>query len=471
MSGEIKLMCRRIAGRGSLLPALLPARPATAEAAERLWSADNTAYQTSKFDLDAIASGVATAIASNQALSRKQVRDAPWCLWDTTPALASDPAALAALSTAWKTSEKPRAFKNLAASFMRSYGLEQVAREQIAGLLRTLADRWGGQWGELQQRYAIFDLDLGPHKLALDVIDTNRSPAEILRQAGIGDIAAAGGLGKQVVGALLSELSKNSDHELRLSQVERFALRQNGQIQYAGQSPAVIEALVAPFVKQPANVDLQDRFMAVVVKAFGDPRLQPGNWHNLPHKDMILGWLTRQSLRQFLDVVDAITVDRDAKRMWRYRRAFWEGVYEFCRRNNVGVQAWVAFGPEGARKARQVFKEATFAKLEQERKQVLPDHAVLLFRIGDCMIADWNHNGKCNIWSDANERSSPKLFKKSMRYGSDEVRIDGTGNIETRELFSISHNVADTYHWQSKVAERLFRLTGLRIPQVAYKLR
>jgi hypothetical protein len=102
---------------------------------------------------------------------------------------------------------------------------------------------------------------------------------------------------------------------------------------------------------------------------------------------------------------------------------------------------------------------------------VLPDHAVLLFRIGDCMIADWNHNGKCNIWSDADERSAPRLFKKSMRYGSDEVRIDGNGNTETRELFSIMHMSAETYHWQNKVAERLFRQIGLRVPQVAYKLR
>lgn len=472
MSAELRLACQRIIESGALPPLRLAAPPATVVAAQRIQGSEHAFQGFSRVDLDAMAGGIAASIASGRKLTRRQVRDACWCLWDTTPALARDDAALSALCSAWESSDRPRVFKSLAASFMKSYGRDQAARQRVAGLLTSLAARWGGAWGELHRRYAIFDLERGPAELAREVIRLDRSPVDILRQAGIGEVSSAAGLAEEVVRALLSELAGNPDHELRLARVQRFALRPDGRVAFPGQGAPVVEALVRPFVGQAADTDLQDRFLAVIVKAFGDPRLQPGSWHDLPHRELILGWLTRQSLRQFLDVVDAISIGPDAKRMWRYRRAFWEGVYDFLRRQNVSVQAWVAFGPDGARRARQVFKEASFATLETEGKPVSPDHAVLLFQVGGCVIADWNHNGKCNIWSDADARSAPRLFKKPMRYGSDEVRIDsGQGNLETRDLFSIMHMSAETYSWQNKVARRLLDATGIRIPQSAYRLR
>src|SRR5690606_16101213 len=90
---------------------------------------------------------------------------------------------------------------------------------------------------------------------------------------------------------------------------------------------------------------------------------------------IVRGWLTEQSLRQFLDIVDQTAVER----MWKYRRAFWEAVYD----GGLISEAWVAFGPLGARLARRAYgPDASFARLETDGKQVEQGHAVLLLKVG-----------------------------------------------------------------------------------------
>src|SRR5258706_2281895 len=80
-------------------------------------------------------------------------------------------------------------------------------------------------------------------------------------------------------------------------------------------------------------------------------------------------WLTKQSLRQFLEVVDQTADDR----MWKHRRAFWGAVYD----RGLISDAWVVFTPLGADVARRTFgKEISFATFD--RGSVLKGQAVLL---------------------------------------------------------------------------------------------
>jgi hypothetical protein len=84
-------------------------------------------------------------------------------------------------------------------------------------------------------------------------------------------------------------------------------------------------------------------------------------------------WLTKQSLRQFLEVVGQTALAR----MWKHRGAFWGAVYD----RGLISDAWVVFGPLGAAAARRTFgKEISFATFDSGSFE--KGHAVLLLRIG-----------------------------------------------------------------------------------------
>ncbi|MER9428784.1 EH signature domain-containing protein [Mesorhizobium sp. M0408] len=468
VSTNFRLACQAAHAIGNLPPVRLPDVSATAKALLKLQALPTTAREPAAVDLNQVALQIAEQLAAGTVLTRKQLREAPWCLWSTKPALAEDQGLLEGLLRLISGATSARPFRTLATAFLAAYGEQQVGRVAAAAVLSLLATKWKGVWGFLQDRYSIFDLIAGPKRLALEVNASGRSPAEILSDAGLGAMNAKSGLTEAVILALLTELGNGveRDHLARLEKVRRFALRADGLPIFGGQKNQILEALLRPIALRPPGEETQDEFLRLIVLAFGDPRLRPGQWVGLPHKDIVIGWLTRQSLRQFLDVVDATTND---KLMWKYRRAFWEGTYEYFRRSGVTIEAWVAFGPDGLKHARHTFKDTKFAAIHSTGKQVESGHAVLLFRIGRCLIADWSHNGKCNVWSDANAKSAPRMFE--MRYGSDEVRIAGAaGNMKTRELFSIMHMASETYNWQDQVAQRLFEVTSHRVPRSAYKL-
>jgi hypothetical protein len=472
MSTSFKLACQAAEAVRNLSPVRLPDVSVTAKAYQKLQALPETAPTVSAIDLNVIAREIAARLESGEELSRKQLREAPWCLWKTQPALAEDAGLLERLLRITSDSTSARPFRTLATAFMSAYGEQQAGRGAVAAVLSRLALKWKGVWGFLHNAYSIFDLVEGPRRLALEVHTSNRSPAEILSEAGLGAMNAGGDFIKAVVHALLIELAEGAErnHLARLEKVKRFALRADGLPLFESQRYQMVEALLRPFVDRSPDEPTQDEYLRVIVKAFGDPRLRQGNWVGLPHKEIATGWLTRQSLRQFLDVVDDTTIDRDAKRMWKYRRAFWEGMYEFYRRNGFSVEAWVAFGPNGKRVARNAFKNAEFATLHTDGKNVHSDHAVLLFRVGDCLVADWNHNGKCHVWTSAGQRGAPKLYER--QYGSNDVQIfTGQGHHETAKELSWGHGGSENHSWQQKIAGRLGSITGMRIPESAYRLR
>ena len=69
-----------------------------------------------------------------------------------------------------------------------------------------------------------------------------------------------------------------------------------------------------------------------------------------------------------------------------------------------------AFATQAARKDRRNQGAGmSFGRLQ--RGGISSEHAVLLMRIGDLTVADWNFNGKCHIWL-RNNGSSPKLYER-----------------------------------------------------------
>lgn len=170
-------------------------------------------------------------------------------------------------------------------------------------------------------------------------------------------------------------------------------------------------------------------------------------------------WLTEQSLRQFLDLADraAAAADPNVKHMWPARRKFWEAAYKA----ELISEAWVVFGPEGARLAQRTFGDgASFGRFNRDgRKPVDSGHTVLLLRIGRGVVADWSFNGKCNIWTDAEDRGAPKLY--GTVYSSDDVLMPN--NVDS-DVGAGPFSTLHSGRWETRVANKLHRMTGVRVP-------
>ena len=169
-----------------------------------------------------------------------------------------------------------------------------------------------------------------------------------------------------------------------------------------------------------------------------------------------LRWFAEQSLRQFLDVVDQVADPH----MWKYRRAFWEAVYN----KNLIDAAWVVFDASGGRAARSRYGQNT--RFAEFSGGVQPGHAVLLLQIGGSVVAEWSHNGRCHIWNDGND--GPRLYQPS--YTPFQLRATRSGNTDGPRIFSHTHASPDTYSWQEKVAGKIFRLTGVRLARTEYRI-
>ena len=171
-------------------------------------------------------------------------------------------------------------------------------------------------------------------------------------------------------------------------------------------------------------------------------------------------WLTKQSLRQFLEVVGQTALAR----MWKHRGAFWGAVYD----RGLISDAWVVFGPLGAAAARRTFdKEISFAtfdsgSFERGTQSFCCVLVVASLRNGATTADDI-------IWNDAEARGAPKLYSSTYHASAHLVPKWRIPNLAD-PVFAITHSGADAYAWQSKVAGKLHQMTGVRISQSQYQV-
>ncbi len=421
-------------------------------------------------DIVDLAREISASIKRGEPLSRRQVRQAPWCLWHEQARLAEQPEALRTILDSVRQAHRPGAFSALATAFVDRFDATANGMSAASDCLQMLVEKWETPWANLHGEFSFFDLQAGPQRLAAAVVAQNRPAADIVSGYGVGAMGARSGYVRAVTISMLDRLAAGAepDHLKRLEKVERYTLDEKGEPIFNGLLGKIAEALVKPFGQFKPDKTLRDRFLSLLLRLLGDPRVRsPKNkWHHVPSAltGVVRGWLTEQSLRQFLDIVDITAMER----MWKYRRAFWEAVYDA----GLISEAWVAFGPDGEKEARRAYgRDASFARLEKSGRQIESGHAVLLLRIGDGIVADWSHNGKYNIWMDHSDATAPQLYKS--QYGSDELRIieGASGNYDTRRKVSRSHTSPDRYGWQNHASEVLYRMTGVRVQPSRYQVR
>jgi len=446
----------------------LRAVPAIDAAAGRIQapSADLEAQIEDK-DYDRIASELKGKLERAAVLDWRGLRDAAWCLWGTNPRLAEYPVLLRGIlrEIAEQKSRKP--YRSLATNYIRSFDLKLPGLPEIAQSLSHGAELRGMPWSGLQSDFSVFDPEVGPGRVAKAAISSDTSPTDVLKASGLNALEAQSGFAKHSTQLALELLAGGlqMDHARRLDLIRRLTLDERGRLIFSDFGYLVASALVLPFRDRTPETGLRDKILALLISLFGDPRLRSDGWIRMREAEQIVRrWLTEQSLRQFLDVVDKVAVER----MWRYRRAFWEAVYG----EKLVSEAWVVFGSDGEKVARRVFgKEASFGTFSRfGNKIVEKGHAVLLLRIGNGVVADWSHNGRCCIWSNHEGRGAPSLYQAV--YSTNEVSIaGGISDDINRATFSISHMSPETYNWQMKVAAKIQQMTGHRVPQSKFVVR
>ncbi|MEH2510160.1 hypothetical protein V1291_001514 [Nitrobacteraceae bacterium AZCC 1564] len=448
--------------RGIVQPLRMPDTPAVARSAAKISdNAPGLAQPRSGTDYDAKAKMLQSKISKGQPLDARDARDGAWCLWITEPALADHPVILRAVLAAIEHSERKRPARALATSYLSSFAPRRAAVPDTSGTLMRIADRLGKPWDTLQSRYALFDHINGHENVARAAVVERTPPSSILQNSGLPAFDARSGFAKACAEAALKliESGAEKDPEVCLDLVQRVALDEHQKLIFDDHGPLVANALTLHF-ETPPRKSLQNRTIALLVSLFGDPRLPKSNWTRMPKaEEIVRRWLTELSLRQFLDIVDNLAIER----MWKYRRAFWEAVL----RSELIADAWVVFDPQGALAARRALgKAASFGTFDGS---VQTGQAALILRIGRGVVAEWSHNGKCVIWSDAERRDAPQLYLS--RYTPATLRSPTASDDLNRPVFAVSHVSPDTYAWQTKVAAKIHQMTNVRIQQSQYTVR
>ncbi len=463
---HLKDSIRAIALARPLAPLRLSLVPKVMEAAERIPPRDGTDKPRPHKDYQALARQFLDDLMTKQPLTSRELRDAAWCLWTTTPALAEHPDALRAVLGLIERSERRPPGRALASSYMTGFEPARPGIQEISATLRRIAARLGRPWADLQRELQLFHWQDGPQSVAQHALDGQKSPGAVLREGGLGTLNAQSGFARACSAATLERLADmpGLDASDRLTLVKDLALDERGRLVFDDHAPLVANALVLPFGEAPPDKAVRDRYLDLLLDLFNDPRLPQSRWMRMPQAaEQVRRWLTEQSLRQFLDVVDEVldVLDRPAeKRMWKYRRAFWEAVY----RAELISEAWVVFDRMGEKEAQQRFgRDISFAKFDGG---VQRGHAVLLLRIGRGIVAEWSFSGKYIIWTDAEAVSAPKLYKNE--YPPDVLR-EPTGHL-SNQAFAGTHFGSEKYSWQLIVAEKIKEITNMRIPRSAYEV-
>lgn len=399
--------------------------------------------------------GLAAEGALHQ-LTRRDMREGCKVVLHPPTPLAAVPQVIEGLLHQVERNKRRAGFFALIDAYLDSFDRENASLLALAEQLRAIASRWewrpNDHWSSRLDQFCLLDPARAPELIARRVLSSGKHPRDALAEAGL-DTAGRrfGGLVEAAFRFACHLVMKWQGQEAVDGQrvLIEWARDDAGRFGYQKSWPEFVRASLLPWelvepseAHKSALIEMLERFGG------GDPRAHPQRWRevmdNAPGAYAVLmRWLTRASVLQFLDVVDRLMPDHQAKQMWAYRRAFWTS-YLLSDGSSPGIDAaWVAFGDEGARLANRAARESgdkSFSAFgKQHDKSAV--HAALILQMGDLTIVDWSHSAKYQVWRRG-EKGAPELFKPMYRYGAlYNGPIDG------------SHVSPATYSWQRRLAQ------------------
>jgi hypothetical protein len=400
-------------------------------------------------------------------LSRRDVRRLPFVILDSP--FRDDDELFASALRELKRRQRRSSVLGLIAQYLEQFDASNPRLRSVAAFLSSTVNQWDWIWADRSSKYSLFLIDRAPYQIANAALSSEVSPREVLGDAGLAEGAMTGGLGEDAFARACGLVSETAglpcvDLQRRLMEWAR------GQrsFEYPAQWRPFFRALLNPWLEAKCPDAHRSALCAALMACAGDPRTAPNQnrWEVIRQNEatlysLLVRWLTRASIFQFLDIVGQTALDHQ----WKYRRAFWTAYLEA---GHIS-EAWVAFGSQPARyarRARERDKESdalAFAELETGTAKSR-DHSALILRIGDLTIVDWSHNGKYQVWKRG-DRGAPNLHAKGgyrLKYTAEELSCAPISGV---------HSNPPGYSWQNRLAEFIRTETGLRTSSVNWQPR
>lgn len=411
--------------------------------------------------------------SSSGSLSRRDLRNGCQAVLHPPYPPAEDEAVIDRLLSEVERNRRRAAFFAVIDAYLDGFDNENPTFASLASRLEALASRWpwreNDSWPESISSFSLLDPTRAPEVLARRILASGEDPFRVLQESGLDTVGRRfGGLAEaafRFACHLVMRMTGQAAVSGQRTLIE-WARNEAGDFGYQRAWPDFVEASLTPWeIEEPSEahksalLDMLERFGG------GDPRAKPERWRTVMDRApgayaVLMRWLTRASVLQFLDIVDRLMPDRASRLMWAYRRAFWMS-YLLSDGSAPGIDAaWVAFGDEGARLARKTARETGDKSFNAFGKQndKSPQHAALILQMGDLTIVDWSHSAKYQVWKRG-EKGAPQLFKDRYRSG---------------ELYSApiqeSHVSPKTFSWQKSLA-RIIEGRNLYSPKASWRPR
>ena len=222
--------------------------------------------------------------------------------------------------------------------------------------------------------------------------------------------------------------------------------------------------------------ELRERVQSLILKSFGDPRMQGGmnSWPPLyldedgsrkkSCQDELTRWLTKDTLRLFFKAIKRTAetqgADSAALRHWPQRQSFWERYLD----QGYIDQAWVVLGERVSAQLNSLSSKDGLDSVKFGQFTV-SDNAAIIMRVGQsATVVEWSHNGA--VWvCPNNHESAPTMFSTGTYRDSDLRAPRGAAGITYASRGGgISRITHDANHsWRAKLDTAIHDLTGIEL--------
>jgi len=399
---------------------------------------------------------------SIEGLNPKEIRRIPWIIFthpeDSPGRLATDENFCDSLLKWLQKQLKPSCISTLLFVFLREYPTRLKTFHIYRNGLRTCLSQSPSLRIQLaKNRCENYHLlaENGPKQFAKIILEGKLPPNEMLQNAGLtGQLETQGfsiAAYREVLKRIYQELSSGNQQADLLNNLFSFATVESEnklRLRFDAGAKSLADALLLPYAHNKAHSEHQKVIQSFLVNMMGDPRIVKSRWVNVDKraKEVIFGWLVEATLDVFFRILD-----KTADKIWRYRKAFWSAYYK----NGYIRDAWAVLGKNAVSITKQINdRKIRFGQLIGGYAN---NQSVLLLRIGDLIIAEWSHNGKCRIWRDTEENQNiiPKLYDTEFYYNASSLRRIAD--------FEQVHHASDYGTWQTKVERYIRRQTNIKL--------
>jgi len=331
-------------------------------------------------------------------------------------------------------------------------------RSSIKNLLAGLTNIRGKSFKVRSEQFCFFD-EKGCSLFAKQLLKY-KVPGELIELSGLTGFLEQSQFVEESSKELLNEIAhllvEGNINKQELITFLAFYVEGN-QFRFPHLRHLIADALLLPFATSSLSNALKPFIQDFLLTHYDDLRLKLDYWINVSEiaKDVMKRWLINTTLEDFFRIVsEHAKKDSDADWQWPFRRAFWSSYLH----DGYITDAWVVLGEEIAFNARdalqgQADKYGRLRKGDGAKR----NHAVLILRIGDLVITEWNHVGKYRVWNTINLHA-PKFYKKNYKRTV----------LVNHPEFENSHSGTANGTWQHKLATYIHESTGVYMPFNSY---